>query len=344
MPVSFSQLAAFRAVADAGGVGRGAEKLLVSQPAVSKHIRQLERTLGVALFDRTPKGVRPTHAGELLADYARRIFALADEAEQAVADLRGLRRGKLAIAASPTLGVYFLPGPLVRFRRDFPDVTVAVEVENSTVLQRRLLDGDVELGFSEVQPQRREIDAHVFLHDQLIAVASPRHPLAKKHVAWASRPSTSLTAGARARRPSHECRSIALADLARQPFVVRETGSTTKSMVERALADRGLAITPVMSLGSTEAIKQAVRAGLGLAVVSRAAVEDQLAAGTLAALRVRDWDVRRALTLLRLRGRVPTAAAHRFEEALGDEPLGDEPLGDEPLGGEPPGTGPSPAR
>ena len=319
MPVSFSQLAAFRAVADAGGVGRGAEKLLVSQPAVSKHIRQLERTLGVASFDRTPKGVRPTHAGELLADYARRIFALADEAEQAVADLRGLRRGKLAIAASPTLGVYFLPGPLVRFRRDFPDVTVAVEVENSTVLQRRLLDGDVELGFSEVQPQRREIDAHVFLHDQLIAVASPRHPLAKKHVAWASRPSTSLTAGARARRPSHECRSIALADLARQPFVVRETGSTTKSMVERALADRGLAITPVMSLGSTEAIKQAVAGGVGVAIISRLAAAPDLATRRLVQLNVKNLALWRPLYRLSLHGRRQSAAAGAFLELVRSE-------------------------
>src|SRR5687767_133245 len=161
MPLSFSQLAAFRAVADAGSVGRGAEKLFVSQPAVSKHIRQLERALGVTLFDRTPKGVRLTPAGELLADYARRIFMLAEEAEQAVADLRGLRRGRLAIAASPTLGVYFLPEPLVHFRRTFPNVTVNVEVENSPVLQRRLLDGDVELGFSEVEPRRPEIESYV---------------------------------------------------------------------------------------------------------------------------------------------------------------------------------------
>src|SRR5687768_14591784 len=169
MPLNFSQLAAFRAVADAGSVGRGAEKLLVSQPAVSKHIRQLERTLGVALFDRTPKGVRATAAGELLADYARRIFALADEAEQAVADLRGLRSGRLAIAASPTLATYFLPELLVKFRRKFPKVTVAVEVENSAVLQRRLVDGEVELGFSEVQPppQRREIESRAFMHDRL---------------------------------------------------------------------------------------------------------------------------------------------------------------------------------
>src|SRR5688500_15492917 len=316
MPLSFSQLAAFRAVADAGSVGRGADKLLVSQPAVSKHIRQLERTLGVTLFDRTPKGVRATAAGELLADYARRIFSLAEEAEQAVADLRGLRRGKLAIAASPTLGVYFLPELLVRFRRQFPDVTLGVEVENSTVLQRRLLDGDVELGFSEVQPQRREIESHVFMHDQLIAVASPRHELAREQAARPSRPGTLPAAVARARRASDAASPIPLADLARQPFVVRETGSTTKSMVERALAERGLTVRPVMSLGSTEAIKHAVAAGIGVAIISRLAAAPDLATRRLVQLEVKNLPLRRPLYRLNLRGRRQSAAAGAFLELV----------------------------
>ena len=317
MPLNFSQLAAFRAVADAGSVGRGAEKLLVSQPAVSKHVKQLERTLGITLFDRTPRGVRPTPAGALLADYARRIFSLADEAEQAVADLRGLRRGNLAIAASPTLGVYFLPELLVRFRRRFPQVTLGVEVENAAVLQRRLLDGDVELGFSEVRPQRREIEAHVFMHDRLIAVASPNHALARRLADVPPSPKSLPGAVARARRPAGPAlRSIPLAELARQPFVVRETGSTTKSMVERALAARGLAVEPVMSLGSTEAIKHAVAAGIGVAIISRLAAGPELATRRLVRLRVTNLALRRPLYRLNLRGRRPSAAAGAFVELV----------------------------
>ena len=291
MPLNFAQLAAFRAVADAGSVGRGAEKLLVSQPAVSKHIRQLEKMLGVTLFDRTPKGVRLTDAGELLAGYARRIFSLANEAEQAVADLRGLRRGRLALAASPTIAVYFLPGLLVRFRRKYPGVSLGVEVENAVVLQRRLVDGDVELGFSEVPPARPEIESHVFLHDRLVAVASPKHELAGK-------------------------RRVTAEELCRQPFIVRETGSTTKSMVERALGERGLAVQPVMSLGSTEAIKHAVAAGLGVAVISRLAATPELATGRIVELKVTNLSLRRPLYRLSLRGRRRSAAAMAFLELV----------------------------
>src|SRR3954447_24232892 len=116
MKLNFTHLTAFAAVAAECSVCRGANRLMVSQPAVSKQIKQLERALGVVLFDRTRKGVIATAAGELLEDYARRIFALAEEAEQAIDDLAGLRRGTLRIGAAPTLGTYFLPELLVRFR------------------------------------------------------------------------------------------------------------------------------------------------------------------------------------------------------------------------------------
>src|SRR5439155_13086068 len=102
-------LSVFHAVATEASVSRGAERLAISQPAVSKQLRELERRLRTTLFDRHPKGVRLTAAGESLADYARRIFALADEAERAMADVAGLRRGRLAVGAGPTAGVYLLP-------------------------------------------------------------------------------------------------------------------------------------------------------------------------------------------------------------------------------------------
>src|SRR5262245_31457617 len=128
MSLSFTELRAFHAVAEAGSVGGGAETLMVSQPAVSKQIKQLERALGTVVFERTARGVRLTDAGALLATYTRRIFALAAEAEQAIEDLGGLRRGKLVVGASPMLGTYFLPAVLVRFRRRFQAIELSLEI------------------------------------------------------------------------------------------------------------------------------------------------------------------------------------------------------------------------
>src|SRR5215210_7842630 len=115
MSMNLHHLALFLAVAEERSVSRASKRLLVSQPAVSKQLKQLERAVGAPLFDRTPRGVRPTQAGELLTGYAKRIFGLADEAEQALAELRGLRRGSLSLAAGTTIGVYLLPDLFVRF-------------------------------------------------------------------------------------------------------------------------------------------------------------------------------------------------------------------------------------
>jgi DNA-binding transcriptional LysR family regulator len=287
MALNLTQLAAFRAVAEAGSVTLGAERLMVSQPAVSKHVKGLERALGTKLFDRWAKGVRLTNSGRVLADYAGRLFALADEAEAAMADVAGLRRGSLAVGASPTLGTYLLPRVLVYFRQRFPGVALRLEVENSHVLRARLLDGSLDLGLTEADANWPDLDAHIFMKDPLVAISHPSHALARK-------------------------RKVTADMLCREPFVVRETGSTTRSLVERALAAAGHAISPALSLGSTEAVKQAVAAGLGVAMVSNLAAAGDVAAGRLALLRVTGLSIDRPVHYVRPRGRQESKAAVAF--------------------------------
>jgi DNA-binding transcriptional LysR family regulator len=292
MAINLAHLAVFHAVASEGSVSRGAERLMVSQPAVSKQLRQLERSLGASLFDRLPKGVRPTAAGELLAGYARRIFALEAEAAEALAELRGMRRGSISVGASTTIGVYLLPEIFVRYRRAYPDVRMHMEVANSEVIRRRLVEGAIDVGLTEGIVEGEELDSTVFLRDELVPIAAPGHPLARR------------------KRP------VPAATLCREPFVVRETGSGTKSVVERALAERGLSVTPVMSLGSTEAIKRAVAAGVGVAIVSRLTVQQELQLGRLVVLRVPDLPINRPLHRLTLRGRQPSQAVAAFMKML----------------------------
>src|SRR5688572_31594617 len=177
--MNLNHLAVVHAVATEQSVSRASDKLMVSQPAVSKQLRSLERQAGTPLFDRLPRGVRPTQAGSLLADYARRIFELAAEAEERLAELRGLERGELRVAASTTIAVYLLPPVFVAFRKAYPGVRLAVDIGNASDVEERLLAGSIDVALSEGEPDAAEFDARPFMTDELIAIAAPSHPLAK---------------------------------------------------------------------------------------------------------------------------------------------------------------------
>jgi DNA-binding transcriptional LysR family regulator len=264
---------------------------MVSQPAVSKQLAQLEQSLKSRLVDRLPRGVRLTASGELLADYARRLFALAEEAERAMGELAGVRRGRLAVAATPTIGVYWLPSVLVKYRRAYPEVEMRMEIHPTPTIARLLVEGSVDVGLTESPAEAEGIESSVFMKDQMTAIASPRHPLARR-------------------------RRVSIDDLCREPFVVREVGSGSKSLIERALLDRGLKVKAVMSLGSTEAIKRAVMEGVGVAIVSGLAIDMEVAAGKLAALKVKGLTVERPCHLLRARGRSESTATVAFIRML----------------------------
>lgn len=259
--MNLNHLAIFRAVAAERSISRGADRLMISQPAVSKQLAQFERQLKVKLLDRFPRGTLLTGAGEVLAGYAERLFAIEAEAENALMELRGLRRDRLRLGASTTLGVYLLPKPFVRFREAHPEIHATLEVIGSPAVERRLLDGDLDLGFTESFSGQPELDAIEIRNDDLVAIAPPRHPLVRK-------------------------RRVTAEQLCREPFVVRETGSETGSFVEQALAMKGLSVRPVMSLPTTEAIKQAVAAGIGVAIVSRLAIDLELKVRSLSVINV----------------------------------------------------------
>jgi DNA-binding transcriptional LysR family regulator len=285
--LNLNHLAIFDAVATEKNISRGAAKLMISQPAVSKQLAQFEHALGVTLVERLPRGVRLTQEGELLARYARQIFNLRDETALALAGFRGLTRGTLRIGASTTIATYLLPQLIVRFKRKYPMVSTALEVTPSASVQRRLLDGEIDLGFVELFDENDALDAKVIYHDELVAIGSYRHPLARK-------------------------RGVTLEHLAREPFVLRDTGSDTKSFVVRVLAQKGVTLSPVMSLGSTEAIKRAVSAGIGVAIVSRLSIDLELRTRRLSVLPVRGLSIKRPFYRLLRSGRRASPASQAF--------------------------------
>ena len=291
MAMNLGHLLIFHAVADERSISRAAERLMISQPAASKQLAQLERSLGVRLLDRLPRGIRLTEAGELLASYAQKLFAIEAEAEIALLELRGMRRGRLRLGASTTLGVYLLPEPFVRFRETYPEIQITLEVIGSPAVERRLVDGDLDMGFTESFSGSVELEAVPFGTDQLVAIAPYGHPLSRK-------------------------RRVMPEQLCQQPFVVRETGSETKSFVEQALAAKGLTISPVMSLGTTEAIKRAVAAGIGVSIVSKLAIELELKARRLSIIPVSSLSISRPIYRVQRKRSELSPAALRFLDLL----------------------------
>jgi DNA-binding transcriptional LysR family regulator len=288
--VNLNHLFLFRAVAEAGGFSRAAERIHVSQPAISMQVGELETQLGLTLFHRLGRGVKLTAAGQILLGYAQRLGALAVEAEQAMEEVRGLRRGHLAIGASTTIGVYLLPNLLGQYRRQYPEIDVRFDIANTDDILRRLVDGTLDAGLTEgLPPDNDELETVVFLRDKLVPIAPPDHP-----------------------RVKGGCKPLTLGQLCAEPMIIRESGSGTREVIDRALARRGQKLKrPSMVLGSTEAIKRAVAAGLGVAIVSHLTIQTEIASGQLAILPVRGFQLTRPLHRLcwRNRARGPAAVA-----------------------------------
>ncbi|MFR0353757.1 LysR family transcriptional regulator [Streptomyces sediminimaris] len=238
------------AVARLGSLGGAARELGITQPAASSRIRSMERLLGVALVDRSPRGSRLTDAGALVTDWARRIVEAAEAFDIGAQALRDRRDSRLRVAASMTIAEYLLPGWLLALRARRPDTAVSLLAGNSATVAEQLLSGEVDLGFVEGVDAPQGLDSAVIARDRLIVVTAPAH-------AWARR-----------RRP------LAASELAATPLILREKGSGTRQVLDAALG--GLA-RPLIELSSTTAVKAAAVSGAGPAVLSELAVGEELA-------------------------------------------------------------------
>lgn len=291
MAINLHWLRVFSAVAREGGFSRAARSIHVSQPAVSRTVRLLEEHLGVTLLDRSPAGVRLTEAGEILDRHARTIFAVERAAEGELKAYRGLERGMLRIGASTTVATYMLAPLLDAFSRSHPGIDLRVTSANTHDVVALLRSYDLDVALVEGPVEAPEVESIVWRDDELVVIAGADHPMSKR------------------RSPRAE-------EIVAARFLVREPGSGTRAVTETAISRAGLTLSTTIELGSTEAIKQAVAAGLGLAIVSRAAVADQVALGRLKILKVPDLVIKRRLLRLVLAGRLPSAAAEAFDELV----------------------------
>jgi DNA-binding transcriptional LysR family regulator len=290
--MTLRQLEVFLAIAHAHSYRQAAEALHTSQPALSQHVRELEAELGVRLFDRLSRGVVQTEAGRLLEVRAKRVFATLTDVREVLGELQGLQRGSLLVGASTTPGIYVLPAVIGEFRRRYPGIDLRLRIANSRVIEEAIRAHEVDLGVvggHGLAPGEECLTAG--LADELVLIVSPRHR-------WAKR------------------REVAPADLADEPLLVREEGSASRRVTERALEQVGVGWRVSMELGHTEAIKQAVIAGLGVAFVSVHAVRGEVADRRLMAIRLRGLRIQRHFHVIHSEARTLSAGARALVALL----------------------------
>ncbi|MET9498354.1 LysR family transcriptional regulator [Streptomyces sp. NPDC006552] len=270
------------AVARLGSLGGAARELGITQPAASSRIRSMERQLGLALVDRSPRGSRLTDTGALVTDWARRVVEAAEQFDAGTQALRDRRDSRLRVAASMTIAEYLLPRWLIALRAERPDTAVSLLAGNSAAVAERLLSGEADLGFVEGTAVPAGLDAAVIAHDHLIVVTAPGHPWARRR------------------------RALTAAELAGTPLILREEGSGTRQVLDAALG--GLA-RPLIELSSTTAVKAAAVSGAGPSVLSELAVGEELAARRLVRIPLEGVRLARDLRAVWPTGHLPVGPA-----------------------------------
>jgi LysR family transcriptional regulator, low CO2-responsive transcriptional regulator len=291
--VTLRQLRTFKTVADLNSFSLAAQQLGLSQPSVSYQVKELEEAIGMPLLDRLGKGVHLTEAGAVLYSYARRTLDVLEEAGLALEEMRGIKRGKLRVGASTTVGIYLLPAALGAFKKLHPGLVISLEIGTRARVQEQVLRNELDLAV--VGPALKDPDLAIlpFVSDELVVIAPAGHRLAGR-------------------------RGLALKDLEGQPFVMREPASGSRSSFEKAARKAGAKLDVAMELGSNGAIKHAVESGLGLAAISRYACALELSGGRLVELDVRGFPIRRDWHIVHLRRRRLPASVLAFIEFLKD--------------------------
>ena len=260
--MSDRRLQVFHTVAKLLSFTKAAEHLHMTQPAVTFQVRQLEEQFNTRLFDRTHNRISLTDAGQVIYEHAIKIFELYGQMENSVREITGEISGTLTLGASTTIAEYMLPALLGNFRSEYPDINIQLKVSNTDGIVYMIENNEIDLGVVEAPVHNKNLIVDVCREDQLVCVVPINHPLAEKNV-------------------------ITLDDLMEYPFICREEGSGTREVINEYLEQHNVpesALKLSMELGSPEAIKGAVEAGMGISVVSSATIGKELELNTLKAV------------------------------------------------------------
>lgn len=290
MHITLRHLRIFEAVACHGSISRAAGELHLTQPAVSMQMKQLEEQIGLPLVEQIGRRICLTEAGQTLRVHARDIAGRMANLNAAMAQFRGLDRGLLRLAVVSTAN-YFLPALIAEFNARHPGVRISLQVGNREFVLSALADSRADLAITGQPPDGVEVVAQNFKDNPLVVIASPRHALAGQE-------------------------QVSMVRLAEEVLVMREPGSGTRAAAERQFSAQGLTIREGCEFSTNEAIKQAVRAGLGVAVVSAQTIELELQMGCLAILPVEGFPILRKWYVVHRTQHRLSASATTFRDML----------------------------
>lgn len=273
--MNLRQLQIFTHVASTRSMSETARQLFMTQPAVSQTIAELEEQLEVKLFDRLNKKLILTDVGEVLHTYSKRILELVEEANRTIRDFVNLEQGRLRLGASTTIGIYLLPKIVGEFQKKHASVETSFTIDNTSVIERMVSDNQIDLGLVEGIVRSGDIRVEKLLRDELYLICSPNHHWVRE--------------GKQTVMPD---------EVSQEPLIQREVGSGTRGIVENALRQHQVTCRIDHVLNNTEAIKKAVEADIGIAFVSKLAVQEELQSGKLVRIRLNGVTMTRELYVI----------------------------------------------
>ncbi len=296
--IEFKHLETFCRIAGLKSFSKAAEDLFLTQPTVSGHILSLEQSLSLRLFDRTSKGVHLTKAGKVFLEYASKTLSARKDLLNVLSEFSEGIRGDLSLGASTIPGEYLLPKLIGHFRRDHPRAVLSLKIADTKEIVQYVLEDGVEFGIIGAKLSHPSLHYEKYAEDEIIVVGPPDHPLALR-------------------------KRVSLEELSREPWIIREEGSGTQIASEEALRKMGKSLKQfnvVMEMGSTSSVKEAVKAGLGLAFISRRATGDEVGQGVLSRIDARGIDpIFRQIYIVSHRGRTLSPMGVEFLRFLKKE-------------------------
>ena len=289
------QLKIFCMVTQLQSFSKAAKMLHMSQPAVSTHIKNLEEYYQGQLFERTPHGVTLTGAGEVFYNYAQKILELQDQMEQELEKVLQRESNQIIVGASTTIGNVSLPCSIYLFKEEYPEVNIRLDIANSEEVLRRLMAGEVDIGVIEGEIEPKDINAIPVTSDELVLILPPNHP--------------------------HVGDKMSIEEFIKHPLILREDGSGTRKILSGALERHGCSVNDlhvITEMTTIDAIKSAVEAGLGGAVVPRLAVRKEAYLGTLKVLTINDLQMPLTFNIIYPVNKPLSTATKRFIKFLTD--------------------------